>query len=116
MGADENVYFSERRRVQETIKAFRRSAATLRPPRPRIKDMPVITSDNRPGKLLLMERPQPRLAKPRGIAIRLAAAKGRFRLGDRLVRDPMRASFVKGIMDEFERRDGPGHTTIDISS
>jgi hypothetical protein len=78
--------------------------------------MPVITSDNRPGKLLLMERPQPRLAKPRGIAIRLAAAKGRFRLGDRLVRDPMRASFVKGIMDEFERRDGPGHTTIDISS
>jgi len=116
MGADENVYFSERRRVQETINAFRRNAATLRPPRPRIKDLPVITSDNRSGKLLLMERPQPRLAKPRGIAIRLAAAKGRFRLGDRLVRDPMRASFVKGAMDEFERRDGPGHTTIDILS
>ena len=77
--------------------------------------MPVITSDNRPGKLLLMERPQPRLAKPRGIAIKLAAAKGRLTRRPPS-RDPMRASFVKGIMDEFERRDGPGHTTIDISS
>jgi hypothetical protein len=116
MEADENVYFSERRRVQETIKAFRRNVATVRPPRPKVNDVPVITSDNRRGKLLVMERPQPRLARPHAIAIRLSAAKGRFRLGDRLVRDPMRASFVKGVMDAFERRDGPGHTMIDISS
>lgn len=116
MGADENVYFSERRRVQETIKCFRRNASTLRPPRARIKDVPVITSDNRRGKLLIMERPQPRLAKPRGIAIRLAATNGRFRVGDNFVRDPSRVAFVKATMDEIERRDGPSHTEIDISS
>jgi Protein of unknown function (DUF4238) len=113
--ADENVYFADKSRVQQTTKAFRRAADSLRPPPPSIKDTLALADDRRRVRLLRMERQIPRFAKPRAMTIGFAASKGRFRVGDQMVRDPLRASIVEELMREVEEKRQADEATLHIT-
>jgi Protein of unknown function (DUF4238) len=102
--ADENVYFSDRTRVQRTLAAFRKRKDQIRRPRPRIKETVVEAAPERTRFLLEMARLIPRLNRPKALTVRYAASKGRFQVGDAKVRDPAKAAAVKQLMNEVERR------------
>jgi hypothetical protein len=100
--ADENVYFANVGRVRRTIDAFRQREISVRPARPTIKETMTNVGSRRQVLLLQLERLIPRFVKPKIMTVRHSALEGRFRTGDKMVRDPLIAKAVHLAMDEFD--------------
>jgi hypothetical protein len=96
--AYENVYFANVDRVQRTLEAFRKRAATVRPPVPPLSQTKIETA-NRHGVLLSMQPPVPRLPLPKPASIRHAAKTGKYQTGDGLIRDHVRTAVVRTEME-----------------
>ena len=93
--AYENVYFPDATRVERTLNEFRRRSATVRPPRPVLSETTLISSDERRRILLSMPIETRRQPLPKPVQIRHAVRKQRYKLGDHLVRDPLRTLVVR---------------------
>ncbi len=102
--ANENVYFSDADAVQETLTAFRKRAAIVRPLPPSLQEAPIISPDGRTGVLLNLPFTVRRLPLPKPIGIRFAARTGRFVQGNALVRDPERVRLVSEVLREFNEK------------
>lgn len=100
--AYENVYFSTSSRVEQTLDAFRRRAATFRPPLPLMSEASASLPDKRRGILLMMEPAARRLPLPRGVEIRRAARTGKYRTGNTLVRNPFLISLVDAELERVQ--------------
>jgi hypothetical protein len=101
--AFENVYFASLPRVEATLEAFRKDSDAVRPPRPALREIPMRTEDNRSGILLDSPRHVPRLSTPRAVQLRRAAKTGKYKIGNGLVRDPMRAKIVEAELRHWEK-------------
>jgi Protein of unknown function (DUF4238) len=101
--AYENLYFASLARVQGTLGAFRKRADAVRPPRPALKETPFLSEDNCRGALLDMSPHIRRLPIPKVVKIRYAAKTGKYKLGNGLVRDPMRVQVVKAKLERLQK-------------
>jgi hypothetical protein len=99
--AYENVYFSDSTRVQQTLDAFRRRAATVRPPPALISESNAILPVKRRGILLMMEPVTRRLSLPHGAEIRRAARTRKYKTGDTFIRNPFLVSLVNSELERI---------------
>jgi Protein of unknown function (DUF4238) len=113
--ADENIYFRERKTVQDTIEAFRRGAALVRPPRPRLEDKLDSVDGSRQRRLLQVARTLPQFSRPRAVTVRRMALKGRFDVGDRRARDPMKTDLIMAATKELEQRQRAAGAEIKVA-
>jgi hypothetical protein len=101
--AYENLYFASLARVQATLEAFRKRSDAVRPPRPALKETQFRSEGNRRGVLLDMPRQARHLSMPKAVKIRHAVKTGKYKRGNGLVRDPVRAQVVKAELDRLDK-------------
>jgi hypothetical protein len=101
--AFENVYFSDAARVQQTLETFRKRSETVRAPPPALSEITLVSSDDRRRDLLMMPPVPRRLSLPKPVEIRYAARTRKYKLGNELVRDPVRALVVTSELDRLDK-------------
>jgi hypothetical protein len=101
--AHDNLYFASPSNVEETLNAFRKREAILRPQAPALTEKVAIGPDGRKAVLLEMPGQVRRMNLPKAVEIRHAARKGKYRLGDAFARDPLRTAVVKQELDRLQK-------------